>query len=86
MGPALGEVGGEAVDCRRRVEQEGGCGGLSSEVEWMGTSWSQSQRVVDLQNHPLGERGKISLQKLLFTPLSFFVFRLASIRFWVMCF
>lgn len=46
MGLALGEVGGEVVNCRRRVEQEGGCGGLSSEVEWMGTSWSQSQWVV----------------------------------------
>lgn len=74
------------MNCRRRVEQEGGCGGLSSEVEWMGTGWSQSQRVVDLQNHPLGERGKISPGKLLFTPLSFSVFGLASRQFLATCF
>lgn len=70
---------GGGGDCRRRIEQEGGCGGLSSEVESMGTSWSQSQRVVDFQNHPLGER--------LCLPLfHFIVFSLASRQFLVMCF
>lgn len=79
MGPALGEVGGEVVNCRRRVEQEGGCGGLSSEVGWMGTSWSQSQRVVDLQNHPVGEHFGLPL-------FQFVVFSLASRQFLVMWF